>query len=411
VRVTFGFRPPREESPVGAPDYPMKRACPLDPPPDLYDLQREQPVCRVRLWDGSEPWLVTRHADVRTALTDPRLSVNTERPGFPRFSAGAPSSMGGRPTFISLDPPEHDVIRRMLTRDFMPRRMELLRVDLEQIAEGLIDAMVAHGPPMDLVNAFALPLPSLVICRLLGVPYEDHDRFQGWSKTFVDTTLDGGTVGEAGRQLTDYLRELVALKEYTPGDDLLSRLLEEQVRAGALDKESLVDIARLMLTAGHETTANAIALGVVTLLQHPDQLGELRDDPALVRGAVDELLRYLTINHMGRRRVAVDEVAIGEQVIHAGEGVIAAADIANRDESVFADPDEFDIHRDAKQHVAFGFGIHQCLGQHLARLEMEVALAALLQRMPDLALAVPFEELSFKHDKIVYGVDALPVRW
>ncbi|HKA03126.1 MAG TPA: cytochrome P450, partial [Acidimicrobiales bacterium] len=344
---------------MAAPDYPMRRTCPLDPPPDLYGLQRETPVCRVALWDGSEPWLVTRHEDVRTVLTDPRLSVQTDRPGFPRFSAGAPSSMGGRPTFISLDPPEHDVIRKMLAGSFTPRRMEVLRPDLERIADGLLDAMVVHGPPADLVPTFALPLPSLVICRLLGVPYEDHDRFQGWSRTFVDTTRDYDTIADAGRRLTDYLDQLVSVKEQSPGDDLLSQLIEEQVRPGALDKDSLVDIARLMLTAGHETTANAIALGVVTLLRHPDQLRELRGDPALLRGAVEELLRYLTINHLGRRRVAIGDLVVGEQEIHAGDGVIAAADIPNRDDSVFPHPDDFDVHRDARQHVAFGFGIHQ----------------------------------------------------
>ena len=396
---------------MAAPEYPMPRTGPLDPPPDLYGLQREAPVCRVKLWDGSEPWLVTRHEDVRTVLTDPRLSVQTDRPGFPRFSAGAPSSMGGRPTFISLDPPEHDVIRKMLAGSFTPRRMELLRPDLDRIADGLLDGMVAHGPPIDLVPEYALPLPSLVICRLLGVPYEDHERFQGWSRAFVDTTRQFESIADAGRRMTNYLDELVSIKEQTPGDDLLSRLLEEQVRPGALDKDSLVDIARLMLTAGHETTANAIALGVVTLLRHPLQLGELRDDPSLVRGAVEELLRYLTINHLGRRRVAIGDLVVGDQDIHAGDGVIAAADIANRDESIFTNPDAFDVHRDARQHVAFGFGIHQCLGQHLARLELEVALQTLFRRLPALALAVPFEELTFKHDKIVYGVDALPVRW
>jgi cytochrome P450 len=402
---------PREAAAPMAPDYPMRRRCPLDPPPDLYELQRETPVCRVTLWDGSEPWIVTRHEDVRTVLTDPRLSVETDRPGFPRFSAGAPSSMGGRPTFISLDPPEHDVIRKMLAGSFTPRRMELLRPDLEQIADSLIDAMVAQAPPVDLVPVFALPLPSLVICRLLGVPYEDHDRFQGWSRTFVDTTRDFESIADAGRSLTNYLDELVSIKEQTPGDDLLSRLVEEHVGPGALDKDGLVDIARLMLTAGHETTANAIALGVVTLLRHPDQLRELREDRSLVRGAVEELLRYLTINHLGRRRVAIGNLVVGNQTIHAGDGVIAAADIANRDESVFESPDHFDVHRDARQHVAFGFGIHQCLGQHLARLELEVALTTLFDRLPDLGLAVPFEELTFKHDKIVYGVDGLPVRW
>jgi cytochrome P450 len=299
----------------------------------------------------------------------------------------------------------------MLTREFMPRQMELLRADLEQIADRLIDDMVAQGPPVDLVTAFALPLPSLVICRLLGVPYEDHDEFQSWSKVFVDTTRSLEEIMGAGLKLREYLTALVARKETTPGDDLLSRLLEDQVRPGALDTEGLVDIARLMLTAGHETTANAIALAVVTLWQHPDQLSELRADPTRVKGAIDELLRYLTINHLGRRRIAVGDIELRGRLIRSGEGVIAAADIANRDETVFPQPDAFDIHRDARQHVAFGFGIHQCLGQHLARLELEVGIVALLRRLPDLTVAVPFEGLGFKHDKIVYGVDALPVSW
>src|SRR5262249_10579585 len=150
---------------------------------------------------------------------------------------------------------------------------------------------------------------------------------------------------------------------------------------------------------------------VVTLLRHPEQLQELRGDPTLTRGAVEELLRYLTINHLGRRRVAIGDLVLADQAIHAGDGVIAAADIANRDESVFKNPDDFDVHRDARQHVAFGFGIPQCLGQHLARVELEIALETLFHRLPDLALAVQFEELTFKHDKIVYGVDALPVWW
>ncbi len=389
----------------------MRRSDPLDPPPGLYELQRDDPVCRVTLWDGSHPWLVTRHEDVRTVLNDPRLSVESDRPGFPRFSAGAPSAMGGRATFISLDPPEHDVIRRMLTSEFTPRRIGRLRSDIQAIASELLDTMVEKAPPAELVSAFALPLPSLVICRLLGVPYRDHDAFQGWSGVFVDTTRRLEDVQDAGRQLRDYLVGLVTLKEEQPGDDMLTRLLDDHVRTGTMDKETLVDIGRLMLTAGHETTANAIALGVVTLLRNPDQADELREHPELIPGAVDELLRYLTINHMGRRRVAKDDMEIGGCVIRSGDGVIAAADIANRDESVFPDPDVFDVRRDAGDHVAFGFGIHQCLGQHLARLELEIALRSILERLPTLSLAVRFEDLTFKQDKIVYGVEQLPVRW
>jgi cytochrome P450 len=396
---------------VSAPEYPMRRSDPLDPPPGLYRVQRDTPVCRVTLWDGSHPWLVTRHKDVRAVLNDPRLSVESDRPGFPRFSVGAPSAMGGRPTFISLDPPEHDVIRRMLIREFTPRRVQRLRSDVEAISGQLLDTLLEKPPPAELVTAFALPLPSLVICRLLGVPYQDHDAFQGWSSVFVDTTRRLEEVQDAGRKLRDYLFDLVTRKETQPGDDLLTRLLHGQVRTGAMDKETLVDIARLMLTAGHETTANAIALGVVTLLRNPDQATELREHPEVMPGAVDELLRYLTINHMGRRRVAKDDIELDGCMIRSGDGVIAAADIANRDASVFSNPDVFDVHRDAGDHVAFGFGIHQCLGQHLARLELEIALRSILDRLPTLRLAVEFEDLTFKRDKIVYGVEELPVRW
>jgi cytochrome P450 len=213
--------------------------------------------------------------------------------------------------------------------------------------------------------------------------------------------------------LRDYLRTLVERKNGDPSDDLLSRLIVEQLRTGQMDIEDIVSMGLLLLIAGHETTANMIALGTVALLENPDQLAELRDtdDPKLVANAVEELLRYLTIVHNGRRRVALEDIEIGGEVIRAGEGVVIATEVANRDEAAFPDPDTLDIHRAARHHVAFGYGVHQCLGQPLARVELQVVYSTLYRRIPSLALAVPVDELPFKHDMAIYGVHALPVTW
>ncbi|MGP4014522.1 cytochrome P450 [Saccharopolyspora sp. 5N708] len=403
---------PTGENSSEIPEYPMTRAagCPFDPPPTLQAQQEEGPLAKVRLWDGSTPWLVTRYADQRALLSDPRVSADITRPGYPSPAPIRPdaSSIG----FILMDDPEHARLRRMVTAPFTIKRVEALRLAVQKIADDLIDAVLAGPKPVDLVEAFALPLPSLVICELLGVPYSDHDFFQDNSKIVIRRDALPEQRSAAFGRLTGYLDDLMGEKLSNPGDDLLSGLAE-RVKAGELSREEAAGMGVLLLIAGHETTANMIALGTLALLEHPDQLAVLRetDDPKLVAGAVEELLRYLHITHNGRRRVALEDIEIAGEVIRAGEGMILANDIGNRDPEVFADPNRLDIQRDARRHVAFGFGVHQCLGQPLARVELQVVYGTLYRRIPTLRLAADLAQIPFKHDGSVYGVYELPVTW
>src|SRR5258705_8482645 len=292
------------------PEYPMPRSagCPFDPPPALRALQAQAPITKVRLWDGSTPWLVTRYADQRALLADPRISSDSRLPGFPHPSAGSRARFREQePTFLNMDDPEHARLRRMATAPFTIKRVEALRPAIQRIVDDLIDQMLAGPTRVDLVQAFALPIPSLVICHLLAVPYTDHNLFQRTSKLLINWNTPPEVAQQAQDTLHDYLDRLITDKLTHPTDDLLSRLAVEQVSTGALTQRELAVMARLLLSAGHETTANMIALGTLALLQHPDQLAALRatTEPALISSTVEELLRYLTIVHTGRRRAAL----------------------------------------------------------------------------------------------------------
>lgn len=396
------------------PTYPMARGrCPFDPPPALARIQEDQAVTRVRIWDGSTPWVVSGYDNARAVLADPRVSADSGLPGYPAPSAGVAAGRRKSRSFISMDDPEHAVQRRMLTPSFMVKKMEALRPRIQGIVDGLIDDMLAGPRPADLVHAFALPVPSLVICELLGVSYEDHDYFQNVSRKLVSRDTTAEELGPLMDEFLAFLGKHVDSKADDPGDDLISSLVVDQVSSGALTRDEIVHMARLLLVAGHETTANMIALGTLALLEHPDQLAAIRDtdDPKLVGNAVEELLRYLTITHSGRRRVALEDIEIGGRTIRAGEGIIVAADIANRDAAAFPDADTLDITRKARHHLAFGYGVHQCLGQPLARIELQVVYGTLYRRIPTLALAEPLDRVRFKHDMVVYGVHELPVTW
>ncbi|MCZ4611175.1 cytochrome P450 [Streptomyces sp. Lzd4kr] len=400
------------EAPDAVPGFPMPRQsrCPFDPPPALKDLQREGPLAKVRLWDGSESWLVTRYAEQRALLGDPRVSADTDRPGYP--TKASPEAGEGKLSFIMMDDPEHARLRRMVTAPFAVKKVEALRPAVQRIVDGLIDDMLAGPAPVDLVDAFALPIPSLVICELLGVPYEEHDFFQEHTRTMVRTTATPEERGAASREVAGYLAEVVGKRIAEPKGDLLSSIAG-RVTAGELTHQQATEMALLLLIAGHETTANMIALGTLALLRHPDQLALLResDAPGLVASAVEELLRYLHITHLGRRRAVTEDIEIAGQVIKAGEGVIMVNEIGNRDPEVFADPDRLDITRDARRHVAFGFGVHQCLGQPLARMELQVVYGTLYKRIPTLRLAGDLRDVRFKTDAFIYGVHELPVSW
>ncbi|WP_219462384.1 cytochrome P450 [Nonomuraea rhizosphaerae] len=376
--------------------------CPFDPPPELAKLP---PVSRLDFPDGHQGWLATGHEAARAVLADPRFSARQELKHSAvreeaQFGQGRPAPPG---FFAMIDPPGHTRYRRLLTGQFTVRRMRLLEPRIERIAADHLDAMAAAGPPTDLVTAYALPIPSLVICELLGVPYEDHDFFQEASAKVA--RLDGDTaLGTA--QLARYLGELVRRKRAEPGDDLISGL------AGDLGDVELANVAMLLLVAGHETTANMLALGAFALLENPEQRALLREADT-VENAVEELMRWLSILHLGGpSRVALEDVELGGELVRKGETVALALPAVNRDPRTFADPDELRLDRaEARRHLAFGHGVHQCLGQQLARIEMRVGYARLFERFPDLRLAVPAAEVPMKTDMVVYGVKSLPVEW
>jgi cytochrome P450 len=387
--------------------------CPLDPPSGLAVLQAEAPVTRVTLWDGTTPWLFTRWDDFRTLLADHRVSADTTNPGFPHMSEGMKARQGRGKTFINADDPEHAEQRLKLTPDFLVKKIEKLRPRVQELVDELITDMLAGPRPADLVEALALPVPSLVICELLGVPYEDRGLFHRLSKAINDQALTAAESAAAMEELLAYLGLLIDRKSAQPTDDVLGHLVSGQLLPGTMTRDEVVKVARLLLVAGHDTTANMIALGTIALLEHPDQLARLRatTSPELVKSAVEELLRYLTVTHFGRRRVALEDFEYGGQPISRGDGLIFAAEIANRDPEAFPEPDDLDVARNPRHHVAFGFGPHQCLGQSLARLELQVVFGTLFQRVPTLALAAPADGLPYKREMAVYGVDELPVSW
>lgn len=382
--------------------------CPFSPPPAYEQARRESPVSRVRLWDGSPCWLVTRYEDIRAVLADPRFSADDSRPGYPFHSASRKAASDNTPqTFLRMDDPEHARLRRMLTADFMVKKVESLRPAVQRIADDLLDTMTAHPAPADLVTEYALPLPSLVICRILGVPYEHHAFFQENSNALVSSTSAPEDVRTANRELAEFLARLARDKQRHPDDGIISAL----VARGELGPEEVSVMGRLLLVAGHETTANMTALSVLALLRNPEQLAQLRSDPSLIDGAVEELLRYVSVVQAGVSRVATEDVVINRQTIRAGDGVVCMLNAANRDEDVFTSGGDLDVHRDARRHIAFGFGVHQCLGQPLARVELQVAVETVLRRLPGLKLACSFDDIQFQHNRLVYGVDSLPVAW
>ncbi|MDX3453284.1 cytochrome P450 [Streptomyces sp. ME02-8801-2C] len=390
------------------PPLPMHRTALLHPPSEYALLREQSRISRIALWGGNTPWLVTRHEDARAVLSDARFSAENHRDGFPGLQPTPPPRTPGQ--LFAMDAPDHTRLRRMLIPDFTFRRAEELRPFIQQLTDRLIDDLVAKGPTVDLVENFTLPLPLLVICELLGVPYADREFIHRHAAAFA-TVTDGPEAMRAGwGALFGYLMELLAAKTAEPGDDLLSRLATEQVATGEATAAEAAGLAVMLLIAGHETTASMLSLGVVTLLSHPVQLAALHADSELVPGAVEELLRYLTIVHIGIRRIATEDVEIGGVTVRAGEGVVVSLQAANRDPRAFADPDTFDITRDTQHHLTFSHGLHNCLGQSLARAELQIALPTLFNRLPGLRLTAP-AEVDAHEGRAVHGVRALPVTW
>jgi cytochrome P450 len=387
----------------------MARAdgAPLHPPPEYARLRQEAPVTRVSLWGGrATPWLITRWGDARAILSSHAVSTQGPRPGF--LSEETPPLPPGY--FFGQDDPVHEKFRRALTREFLVKRIEALREPTKRIFASLLDAMIAGGSPADFVEAVALPLPSLVICAMLGVPYGDHDFFQSRSKILMDGEATGEEKTAAHVELGNYLEQLVETKRREPGDDLVSRL-GEHVNAGTFSVRDAADVGAFLLFAGHETTANQISLGVLALLEHPDQLPRLYAGPEELANAVEELLRWVTIAHTGLSRTALDDITLGDVTIPAGDPVIILLNSANRDAAVFDDADTLDLARaNARRHVAFGHGIHQCLGQPVARMELQIVLPEVFRRLPNLRIE-PGRQVTFKDASAAYGADFMPVIW
>ncbi|MFE2492565.1 cytochrome P450 [Streptomyces scopuliridis] len=401
------------EQPI--PEFPMPRAagCPFAPPPGLEELRDEKPITKVRIWDGSTPWLITGHAQQRAILTDPRLSNDEKFGSFPHVSEYRADIAKVTPKLITnTDAPEHTRLRRMVNGPLLLKRVEALRPAIQKIVDDLIDDILAGPKPADLLTALALPVPSLVISELLGVRYEDHEFFQRNSNIALDRDAPPEEARAASGALSGYLDELLTEKLAAPGEDAMSEMAA-RVTAGEMTRSEAVHMGVAMLIAGHETTATMISLGTLALLENPEQLAVLRDteDPKVVAGAVEELLRYLSIVHSGLRRVAREDIEIGGQVIRAGEGVVVEISAANWDSAAFPEAERLDLTRNARLHNAFGFGPHQCLGQSLARVELQVVYSTLYRRIPTLRLATSFDRIEFEESGTTYGVRTLPVTW
>ncbi|GAA3094543.1 cytochrome P450 [Streptosporangium carneum] len=388
----------------------MRRAG-FDPDPELGELRKDEGIRRFSTHLGFDAWLVTRYEDVREVLGDTERFSNAWQGRFQLPCAPAKSEeelaalRAGN--LLSSDPPEHTRLRRFLTPEFTLRRMRRLEPRITRIVEDHLDAMERAGSPADLVSSFALPIPSLVICELLGVPYTDREDFQRRSSLLLDVSAPVEERVAAQDESRAYMAELVARIQADPGEDLLGMLVREH--GGDLTANELVGIGNLLLIAGHETTANMLGLGTLALLRHPDQLELLRKEPERVDAAVEELLRWLSVVHTGAFRMTTTEVEIAGQVIGPGELVSCSLPVANRDPALLRDPETLDLARGAHGHVAFGHGVHHCLGAPLARMEMRIAFPALLRRFPELRLVE--SEARFRSFSVVYGVTSLQVAW
>ncbi|MGH3773680.1 MAG: cytochrome P450 [Pseudonocardiaceae bacterium] len=385
----------------------MHPVIPFDLPKEYARLRAEAPITRVGCPAGIDAWLMTRHADVRAVLSNARFSSRGALFWHIRFEDDPPPG-----AFHRFDGAAHQRFRRALGPELSARRVSELRPVIERIVAGRLDAMAALGGPVDLYRELALPVPSLVIGELLGVPGEEQSWYHERSQLLLRADATREERERTLAEMLDYMRNLVASKRRESGEDLLSRLARGSGRAAEpFTDQELSFLGFLLLFAGHETTASTIGLAVLALLRHPQQLAALRADLGETGRAVEELLRYLPVLLPGLARYATEDIEVGDQRIRAGEWVVTALTSANRDQELCDRPDHLDLTREPTPHVAFGYGPHQCIGQLLARTEMEVVLRGLIGRFPELQLAVPFEQVPLRSDMVTHSVRALPVTW
>lgn len=385
----------------------------FNPTKELREVRETAGVRTIINSFGMEVYLVTRYDDVKEVLSDHERFSNGRPPGFvvpgaPEISAEE-QARANAGNLLGLDPPEHQRLRRMLTGEFTVRRMKRLEPRILEIVDQHLDAMETAGPPVDLVESFALPIPSLVICELLGVPYDDRAGFQRRSARQLDLSIPIPERLELAREGREYMASLVTGARRNPGEDMLGMLVREH--GDELTNDELRGIASLLLLAGHETTSNMLGLGTLALLRHPEQLAAVRDDADAVGPAVEELLRWLSIVHSAIPRITTTDVEIAGVAIPAGQLVFVSLPSGNRDPGFIDSPEELDIRRGAPGHLAFGHGVHHCLGAPLARMEMRIAFPALLRRFPTLALAEDFDDVQFRSFHFIYGLRSLEVSW
>ncbi|MFF6873341.1 MULTISPECIES: cytochrome P450 [unclassified Streptomyces] len=393
------------------PTYPFgNRPSVLDAPGELRGL-RERPAVRVTLPSGDPGWVVTRYEDIRVLLSDPRLRRDRSSEDLPRITKD--NSMFQDPN-VSLDPPEHPRMRRLVTKALSAARVEKMRPHVQALVDELLDAMEAAGPTADLAEALAFPLGIRTLCGLLGVPPEDQKDFRLWTDAYLSVNrYSAEEVARYRGELFGYIQRLVAAKREQPGDDLISSLIavrdEDESRLGEYE---LLYWVQGLLMGGYESTANHLAAAVVTLLAHPEELAKVREDPSLVPAAVEELLRYQVLfSQLAAVRYSTEDIEVGGVTIPAGSAVFLALESANRDEQVFKEPDALRLDRDDNKHLSFSAGPHFCAGSALARMELQTAIGTLLRRYPDLRLTVPAQELSRNTGVLVEGFTEVPVTW
>ncbi|UCM87040.1 cytochrome P450 [Streptomyces marincola] len=400
---------------AAVPTFPMARECPFSAPRGYAELRAAGPFARVRLPTGRTAWVVTGHREVRAVLADPRVSADIRRPNFPALVEGEQEVGARTRPFIRMDPPEHTRFRRMLLAEMTVRKARLMRRDIQRVVDERIDELLAGGPPVDLVTHFAHTVSSTVMCELIGVRRGDP-WFRRVTGTLGSQVFGGGASTAEGAAegigaLCDVVEGIIAEREARPGEDLLSRLIAGRLAPGEVTRQELVTTIAILVVAGWETTTNQIALSVLALLQRPELLAELRRDHTVLPAAVEELLRALSVGDSIALRTATEDIRIGDQVIPAGDGIIPLLASANHDESVFPHPSDIDFRREAKPHVAFSYGVHQCVGQNIARLELTIAIGTLIDRVPTLRAVAEPHEIRFRHEGIAFGPEQVLVTW
>lgn len=396
--------------------FPMPRSCPFSAPAEYADLRAQGSASRVVLPTGRQAWVVAGYADVRALLADRRLSADVRHPNFPALAEGEQEVGARTRPFIRMDPPEHTAHRRMLLPEMTVRKARAMRRSVQRIADERVDELLRHGPPVDLLPQYAHTVSSTVMCEMIGVRRADpfFRRITGalGSQQIGGGASDASSATEGLDALFEVFDDLVTERERDLGDDLLSRLIADQLHTGAVTRDDLLATVAITVVAGRETTTNMIGLSVLALLDDDRRLWKQLDaDPTLMPAAVEELLRALSVGDSIALRTVTEDVAVGDVVIPAGDGVIPLLAGANHDPAVFPEPSVIDFRREGRTHVGFGYGVHQCVGQNLARVELQIALGTLIDRVPGMRLDAALSDIAFKHDGIAYGPVRVPVTW